>query len=132
MVDSLVAVHDFVQVFGHGNAHRGAGRAARAVPTPAEHPVVRTHPVTGRRSLYVNVAFTTRIKGLSPEESTQLLRYLYKQAARARAPVPLPLGAELHVRALGQPVRAALRRERLLPASVEIMSNVTIVGDRPR
>ena len=80
---------------------------------PAEHPVIRTHPVTGRKSIYVNVAFTSHIVGLRPDESDQLLQHLYRQAADPRVPVPLPLGAEL-ARPLGQPLRAALRGQRLL------------------
>ena len=47
-----------------------------------EHPVVRTHPETGRRALYVNYAHTTRFSGWTEEESTPLLNYLYAHQTR--------------------------------------------------
>ena len=48
----------------------------------AEHPVVRTHPETGRKSLYVNVAHTVRFKDLTEEESAPLLSYLFQDQVR--------------------------------------------------
>jgi taurine dioxygenase len=48
----------------------------------AEHPVVRTHPETGRKALYVNVAHTVRFRGMTEEESAPLLNYLFQHQVR--------------------------------------------------
>jgi len=47
-----------------------------------EHPAVRTHPETGRKALYVNVAHTLRFKDMTVEESAPILEYLYRQQTR--------------------------------------------------
>ncbi|MEE4299020.1 MAG: TauD/TfdA family dioxygenase [Pseudomonadales bacterium] len=65
------------------DGHYGDHPAQREYPS-AVHPVVRTHPVTGRNALFVNPAFTTRIVELSQGESDALLRHLYAHASHPR------------------------------------------------
>jgi len=54
--------------------------ALKAQFPDAEHPVVRTHPVTGKKALYVNRGFTKRLVGVSRDEGTAILQYLYDHA----------------------------------------------------
>ena len=49
---------------------------------PVTHPVVRTHPVSGRKGLFVNEGFTTHINELSPSESAQTLDFLYRHVTK--------------------------------------------------
>jgi taurine dioxygenase len=129
MVNELVAVHDFTRVFGIGKSPDELAEQREKYP-PAEHPVIRTHPVTGRKSIYVNVAFTSHIRGLRPDESAQLLRFLYRQAS-----VP-----EYQCRFHWAPDSLALWDNRCVQHYAvsdywperRVMERVTIVGDRPR
>ncbi len=72
----LTAVHESTHVYAGRYGTNEEDSRDGAFPE-AEHPVVRTHPVTGRKALYVNRAFTTRIRGLSRGESRAVLDFLF-------------------------------------------------------
>ena len=69
-----------------GDRLREAGAELKVLV--AEHPVVRTHPETGRKALYVNFGHTERFKGWTEEESRPLLEHLFAHdTGRRRAPL---------------------------------------------
>jgi len=87
MLEGLQAEHDFLKSFpAHRFARTPAERVqwekARANHPPLLHPVVRTHPVSGRQGLFVNEGFTTRIVELSASESDAALRQLFAHHAK--------------------------------------------------
>jgi taurine dioxygenase len=78
-IDGLTAIHDFTPTFGRSLPEHILAAKQEEYPA-AEHPIVRIHPETGRKTLFVNAAFTVRIVGLEAEESEKLLNYLFAQA----------------------------------------------------
>jgi taurine dioxygenase len=132
LLAELRAEHDFAKSFpperfsdeGEANWQR-----ARIKNPPVVHPVIRTHPVSGAKALFVNEGFTTRILDLAPRESDALLRFLFEHIARP----------EYTVRWQWRPNAVAFWDNRCtqhfavsdyLPHR-RIMHRATILGDRP-
>lgn len=83
-IEGLHAFHDrFLPYDAHvrpelwEKAYQEHHRSLKATYVPALHPVVRTHPVTGKKGLFVNESMTSMIKDLDRRESDYLLRYLF-------------------------------------------------------
>ena len=74
LIGGLSAVHDGEHFY---RGRYGVDDAGKTFPR-AEHPMVRTHPVTGKKCLFVNRIFTTRIVGLAKGESAAILEMLYR------------------------------------------------------
>jgi taurine dioxygenase len=77
-LDGLIAEHDGEDAYR--GTYKNAGMQDKPVYPRAEHPVVRTHPVTGKKALYVNRGFTKRLIGVPRDESAAVLHYLYEHA----------------------------------------------------
>ncbi len=85
-LEGLIAVHDFAHGFRESLAEPGgAERLAGALKEnpPVRHPVIRTHPETGKKVIFVNSLFTTHIEGLQPAESQAILEFLYQHISTA-------------------------------------------------
>jgi len=76
-LEGLTAIHDGAGPYAEQQALLGLPAQPEGFPR-AEHPVVVRHPETGRKVLYVNSGFTTRIVGLSPAESRGILDILFR------------------------------------------------------
>ncbi|MCW2100342.1 UNVERIFIED_ORG: taurine dioxygenase [Pseudomonas psychrophila] len=87
LLDGLTATHDFtksfpLERFGSTPEDLARWEQTRKNNPPLSHPVVRTHPVSGRKSLFVNEGFTTKINELSEAESDAILKLLFAHATR--------------------------------------------------
>lgn len=122
-LDGLTAVHDGEHVY-----RPIVNDPTKTYPC-SDHPVVRTHPVTGRKALFVNRSYTLRINGLPKAESDALLAFLYEHCANP----------SFHVRFRWQPHSVAFWDNRCtLHLAVwdyypQVRSGyrVTVQGDRP-
>ena len=128
-IEGLRAVHDFTHSFGHALDEETLAQRQHEFPAVA-HPIVRTHPETGRKILYVNPIFTSHIDGMDPDRSQQLLDLLYRQAM-----IP-----EYQCRFRWQKHSVAFWDNRATQHYAandywprrRVMERATIIGDRPR
>jgi len=100
-LEGLRAVHSAVPQAEHS---RKRGGPVRREPVETEHPLVRQHPVTGEKALYVNQGFTKYIVGFKDEESEFLLKFLFDHIAK---------GSDFHVRASYTPGTVVVWDNRL-------------------
>ena len=127
-IDGLIAVHDWRHTFGLAMAPELVEQLSDAFPV-VEHPVVRVHPETGRRTLFVNAIFTRGIVGLDEDESDALLARLCTEFRRP----------EYQCRFRWTPGAVAFwdNRATLHYASSDyhpqprVMDRISIAGDRP-
>ncbi|KAJ7060085.1 hypothetical protein C8F01DRAFT_1026021 [Mycena amicta] len=90
-LEGLRAVHSAV---AQADISRKRGGPVRREPVETEHPLVRIHPTTGEKALYINQGFTRSIVGFKREESEYLLRFLFDHIAK---------GADYQIRASYEP-----------------------------
>jgi taurine dioxygenase len=127
-IDGLQAEHDILQSFGGRVSDEKREELRRTTP-PVTHPVVRTHPETGEKALYVNRTFTTRILGMDERESLDLIRSL---ANRVKQP-------EYQVRFRWSPNAIVFWDNRPTQHYAvldywpheRVVERVTVVGDKP-
>jgi taurine dioxygenase len=129
---SLTATHDFAHGFQESLAEPGGRQrlaGALAANPPVTHPVIRTHPETGRKAIYVNSLFTVRINGLRGSESRALLEMLFKHVTTDEFTVRLNWAPETLVMwdnrsTQHKPVNDFFPQHRR-------MHRITVAGDAP-
>lgn len=127
LITGKYAVHDIARVFAK-RLNKSAEELHDKYP-PMIHPVVRTHPETNQRVLYVNGAFTSHIVDMEPKESEELLHRLYRTASNP----------EIQCRFRWEAGSMAFWDNRACQhfaasdyfPKTRIMERVTIAGDRP-
>ena len=108
---------------------KDSGTATAKQDYAAEHPVVRTHPETGRKALYVNIAHTARFAGWTDEESAPLLNYLF--AHQVKPEFTCRFRWEPHSIAFWDNRAAQHNPVNDYHGFKRLMHRITLAGDRP-
>lgn len=127
-IDGLYAVHSYVKAFGRGMSDEELAQAYEKYPDQ-KHPLVRTHPVTGAKSLFMARNFMLTIDGMTADESRDLRYRLYEQST-----IP-----EIQVRFRWRPNSIAQWDNRCTQhyavpdhgGQHRRVERVTLIGDRP-
>lgn len=132
LLSGLEAIHDFMpfkDLFSRTEAGQERLRHFEKLYPPVTHPVVRVHPVTGRKAIFVSRSFTVRIKGMDEEEGRMILEFLYRRTLRH----------EYHYRHRWRPGMVVFWDNRTVQHSAlhdyypgrRKLDRVTVRGDRP-
>ncbi|KIJ56401.1 hypothetical protein M422DRAFT_57707 [Sphaerobolus stellatus SS14] len=113
-LEGLSALHSGV---AQAEQSRKYGGPVRREPTETEHPLVRVHPVTGEKALFINPGFTRRIVGFKDEESKHLLDFLYDHITK---------GSDFQARATYKPGTVVLWDNRVTLHAATIDFNPTM------
>ena len=127
-LNGLQAAHDYTSAFGSFVDDSKKAEMREQYPV-VHHPIVRTHPETGRKLLFVNAYFTSHVVDMDENEGNQLLRYLISRASIM----------EYQYRVSWEPNQVTLWDNRIVQhyalsdyyPDVRIMERASIVGDRP-
>ena len=127
-LNGLQAAHDYTSAFGSFVDDSKKAGMREQYPV-VHHPIVRTHPETGRKLLFVNAYFTSHVVDMDEHEGNQLLRYLISRASIM----------EYQYRVSWEPNQVTLWDNRIVQhyalsdyyPDVRIMERASIVGDRP-
>ena len=77
LLNGLVAIHESEHLYCGRYEDRGVNKDNIKTPV-ANHPLIRTHPITGKKAIYVNRTFTTGIEGMNKNESSSILEFLFE------------------------------------------------------
>ena len=77
LLDGLIAIHESEHLYSGRYDDRGVNKDNIKTPV-ANHPLIRTHPITGKKAIYVNRTFTTGIEGMNKNESSSILEFLFE------------------------------------------------------
>lgn len=87
LLDGLICIHSAKPIYGRGglsskNFNNMPIEQDEIANAEMEHPVIRTHPESGKKGLYVNSNFSIRFKDMTVKESAPLMKYLFRHASR--------------------------------------------------